>query len=119
VKNGKALKKSPTSGADKGEAKETFLDTAVGKINEMLPVPIEREFRIVFSLLLLHSLIKIVHEIYRARGKSVYLLELHVLTTINMFTKVCFLWGFFSGSWSSGSHRHPNFQFISFLCDSN
>jgi hypothetical protein len=36
------------------------LNTAVGKINEMFPVPIEREFRIVFLLLLLLSRIKIV-----------------------------------------------------------
>jgi hypothetical protein len=42
VKNGKAQKKIPTSGMDK-ESKETFLDTAVGEINEMFPVLIERE----------------------------------------------------------------------------
>lgn len=90
MKNGKDQKKSPTSAADKGEEKETFLDTAVGKINEMFPVPIEREFMIVFLLILLLSLIKIALEIYRASGKSVHLLELHVLKIICMFTKVCF-----------------------------
>jgi hypothetical protein len=70
VKNGKAEKKSSTSGADKGEAKETFLDTAVGKINEMSPLPLEREFGIIFSLLLLLSRIKIILEIYRANCMS-------------------------------------------------
>jgi hypothetical protein len=89
VKNGEARKKSSTSGADK-EVKEIFLDTVFGKINEMFPVPIEREFRIVFCL---YSYFP-VYELYskftdKASGKSVYLLELHVVTTINMFSKVC------------------------------
>jgi hypothetical protein len=88
VKNGKAQKKSPTSGIDKG-SKETFLDTLVGKINEMSPVPVERKFGMVFLLLFLLSSIKIVLEIYRANGKSAYLLELYVLTTINIFSEAC------------------------------
>jgi hypothetical protein len=59
VKNGNAQNKSPTSGIDNEQSKVTFLDIAVGKINEMFPHPAEREFKIIFLPLLPLSRVKL------------------------------------------------------------